>query len=101
VGDVPAEPPTVPAPAPTATPQTAIAPGGITGLAITSVPSGSVLERFGLQPGDVIRSVNGEAITSEADVARILQSRGLQGPFTAEVQRGGATIPIVVGQQQR
>jgi general secretion pathway protein C len=101
VGDVPTEPPTAPAPAPAAAPPPATAPGGITGLAITSVPPGSILERFGLQPGDVIRSVNGEAITNEADVARILQARGLQGPFTAEVQRGGATIPVVVGPQQR
>ena len=89
VGDVPTAPPP---PAP---------PGAATGLAITSVPPGSILERLGLQPGDVIRSVNGEAITNEADVARIMESRGLQGPFTAEVQRGGATIPVVVGQQQR
>lgn len=101
VGDVPTEPPTAPAPAPVAAPPPATAPGGITGLAITSVPPGSILERFGLQPGDVIRSVNGEAITNEADVARIVQARGLQGPFTAEVQRGGSTIPVVVGQQQQ
>jgi S1-C subfamily serine protease len=67
---------------------------------IRSVPPGSLLERIGLQPGDVIRSVNGEVVTSEADVARILQSRGLQGPFTAEVQRGEVTVPISVNAQR-
>jgi len=67
---------------------------------VQSVPPGSLLERFGLQPGDVVRSVNGEVVTSEADVARILQSRGLQGPFTAEVQRGGVTVPISVNAQR-
>jgi hypothetical protein len=44
--------------------------------------------------------VNGEAVASEADVARILQSRGMQGPFTAEVQRGGATVPLTVDAQR-
>jgi S1-C subfamily serine protease len=67
---------------------------------IQSVPAGSLLERFGLHPGDVVRSVNGEAVASEADVARILQSRGMQGPFTAEVQRGGATVPLTVDAQR-
>ena len=70
------------------------------GLPITSVPPGSILERLGLQPGDVIRTVNGEAVASEADVARIVQQRGAQGTFVAEVQRGGMTIPIAVSPQR-
>jgi len=64
---------------------------------IQTVPVGSALERLGLQPGDVIRSVNGEAVTSEADIVRIMQQRGIQGSFTAEVVRGGLTLPIAVG----
>ena len=102
VGDAPTEP--TPASAPIATPPPPAPPapaGAVSGLAISSVPAGSILEQFGLQPGDVIRSVNGEAVTNEVDVARIAQSRGLQGPFTVEVQRGGAMIPIVVAQPQR
>jgi general secretion pathway protein C len=70
------------------------------GLVIQDVPPGSMLERIGLQPGDVVRSVNGEAVTSEADVARVLQQRGMQGSFTAEVQRGGMTVPIAVSGQR-
>jgi general secretion pathway protein C len=105
VGDVQTEPPPAPAPAPppaaVAAPQPPPAPpGAATGLAITSVPPGSMLEQLGLQPGDVIRSVNGEAVMNEADMARIVQSSGLQGPFTVEVQRGGATIPVAVGQRR-
>jgi general secretion pathway protein C len=103
VGDAPTEPPSAPAPPPAAVaaPQPPPAPtGAAPGLAITSVPPGGILERLGLQPGDVIRSVNGEAVMNEADVARIVQGRGLQGPVTAEVQRGGVTIPVVVGQQR-
>lgn len=80
-----------PAPAPAQS-----APGASQGLMIQSVPPGSLLERIGLQPGDVVRTVNGEGVSSEADVARILQSLGPQATLTAEVQRGNATIPIAV-----
>ena len=104
VGDAPTEAqPGVPTGA--AAPQAAPAPrplsSGLTqGLVIQGVPPGSLLERIGLQPGDVVRSVNGEAVTSEADVARVLQQRGMQGSFTAEVQRGGMTVPIAVSGQR-
>jgi S1-C subfamily serine protease len=99
VGDVPTEPPqgapaTTPPPKPSAPRPPSGAPQG---LLIQNVPPGSVLERIGLQPGDVVQSVNGEAVASEADVARVLQSRGAQGaPITAEVQRGGMTVPLAL-----
>jgi general secretion pathway protein C len=100
VGDVPTEPPpaptTAPSPAPKAPPPRPVSNGLSQGLVIQDVPPGSMLERIGLQPGDVVRSVNGEAVSSEADVARVLQQRGMQGSFTAEVQRGGMSVPIAV-----
>jgi S1-C subfamily serine protease len=101
VGDVPTEPPRRRIRTTTrgCGPATAARPRALLGLAIASVPPGSI-RALGLRPGDVIRSVNGEAVMSEADVARILQGPGLQGPLTAEVQRGGVTIPVVVGQQR-
>ncbi len=113
VGDVPTEtqnqapaPAQIQAPAPAQQPAPkAPAPrplssGSPQGLVIQDVPPGSMLERIGLQPGDVVRSVNGEAVASEADVARVLQQRGMQGSFTAEVQRGGMTVPIAVSGQR-
>jgi general secretion pathway protein C len=106
-GDVPteAQPPApasapaskAPAPRPLPGAQSSAPPQG---LVIQDVPPGSLLERIGLQPGDVVRSVNGEAVSSEADVARVLQQRGMQGSFTAEVQRGGMTVPIAVSSQR-
>ena len=108
VGDVPTEPPPAAAPAPAPAPK-APAPRPVSGapsngiaqgLVIQDVPPGSMLERIGLQPGDVVRSVNGEPVASEADVARVLQQRGMQGSFTAEVQRGGMTVPIAVSAQR-
>jgi general secretion pathway protein C len=82
-----------------ASPPQPIATSSAEGVVIQSVPPGSMLARLGLQPGDVVRSVNGERVTSEADVARVLQQRGLQGSFSAEVQRGGMVVPIAVGGQ--
>jgi len=97
--------PPAPSPAPLAAPPAPApvqgVPGPSQGLVIQGVPPGSLLERFGLQPGDVIRSVNGESVGSEADVARIVQAQGLQGTFTAEVQRGGVTVPVTVNAPQR
>ena len=76
-----------------AAPQVASSPQG---LVVQTVPPGSMLERLGLQPGDVVRSVNGEQVRSEADVVRIVQSRGLQASYSAEVLRGGQTIALAV-----
>jgi general secretion pathway protein C len=103
VGDVASEsqpPAPASAPAPKTPAPRPLSSGLSQGLVIQDVPPGSLLERIGLQPGDLVRSVNGEAVTSEADVARVLQQRGMQGSFTAEVQRGGMTVPIAVSAQR-
>jgi general secretion pathway protein C len=92
VGDVPTEPPP-PTPAPSKAPAKQ---GGTPGLVVSSVPAGSLLERIGLQPGDVVTSVNGQPVANEADVARVLQGRSPLAPLNAEVVRGGAIIPLTV-----
>ena len=43
------------------------------GVRIERAPSGSLAERLGLQPGDVIRSVNGQRIQAEEDVRRLYE----------------------------
>jgi len=43
------------------------------GVRIERAPSGSLAERLGLQPGDVIRSVNGQRIQNEDDVRRLYE----------------------------
>jgi general secretion pathway protein C len=92
VGDVPTEPPP-PTPAPSKAP---VKQGSAQGLVVSSVPAGSLLERIGLRPGDVVTSVNGQTVATEADVARVLQGRSLLGPVNAEVVRGGAIVPLTV-----
>jgi general secretion pathway protein C len=93
VGDVPTEPPPPPTPAPSKAPAKQ---GGTPGLVVSSVPAGSLLERIGLRPGDVVTSVNGQPVANEADVARVLQGRSPLAPLNAEVVRGGAIIPLTV-----
>jgi type II secretory pathway component PulC len=103
VGDVPTEQPPAAAPAPPPAPVVAPpVPAGAAGkgLVVTAMPPGGLLERIGLQPGDVIRSVSGEAVANEADVLRIVQSRGAEGTLTLEVQRGGMTLPLTVKTQR-
>jgi general secretion pathway protein C len=66
------------------------------GITLDDVPSGSVLARIGLRSGDVIKSVNGQPISSEADVARLYQLVASGQPVSGEVLRAGKTIPISV-----
>jgi general secretion pathway protein C len=98
VGDVPTEPEPPPAAKPAA-PRPAPAKSGEAsgnGLVVQAVPPGSLLERIGLQPGDVIRTVNGEPVTTEADVARAVQARGVAATHHAEIVRNGTAIPVAV-----
>lgn len=92
VGDVPTEP----APATPAAPKPPAPQGSAQGLVVSSVPAGSLLERIGLQPGDVVKSVNGQPVANEADVARVLKDRSVLAPVNAEIVRGGAVVPIAV-----
>jgi general secretion pathway protein C len=96
VADQPTDAPPAASTQPAGVPGTSQLAGSSQGLVVQAVAPGSMLERLGLQPGDVVRSVNGEQVRSEADVARIIQSRGLQGSYSAEVQRGGQTIALAV-----
>lgn len=43
------------------------------GVRIERAPSGSLAERLGLKPGDVIRSVNGQRIQNEDDLRRLYE----------------------------
>ncbi len=78
------------------TPQTNFGRIGVRpdGVAVEAAPPGSMLANLGLQPGDVIRSVNGQAVTSEADLARIAQQAAANPSVQAEVMRGGRIVPL-------
>jgi general secretion pathway protein C len=67
-------------------------PGG--GVRMEAAPAGSLAQKLGLQPGDVIRRVNGQAVASPGDLARLYTQFGTLSSIRAEVQRGSATVHL-------
>lgn len=67
-------------------------PGG--GVRMEQAPPGSLAQKLGLQPGDVIRRVNGQAIQSQGDLARLYTQFNSLSQVQAEVQRGGTTVQL-------
>lgn len=63
-------------------------PGG--GFNVGQVQAGSLFERLGLRAGDVIRSVNGQAVNNMEDVMRLYQQFGTATDVSVEVTRAGA-----------
>jgi general secretion pathway protein C len=72
--------------------QIGVPPGG--GVRMEAAPSGSLAAKLGLQPGDVIRKVNGQTVASPGDLARLYQQFGTLSQVQAEVQRGTSTLQI-------
>jgi general secretion pathway protein C len=68
------------------------APGG--GARIVMAPAGSLLERIGLQTGDVITNINGTRVNTPGDLAGLYQQFGTTNRINAEVTRQGATIRL-------
>ena len=78
--------------------QIGMSPGG--GVRMDAAPSGSLASKLGLQPGDVIRRVNGQQVTSAGDLARLYQQFATLSQVNAEVQRGSATVQLSYSIQQ-
>jgi general secretion pathway protein C len=75
--------------------QPRISGGAVNGVAVQPIGNGEAFRAAGLQPGDVIVSVNGQRVTS-AEQARSLATQ-LEGTgATLQVDRGGRTIPLRV-----
>jgi general secretion pathway protein C len=72
--------------------QIGVPPGG--GVRMEAAPSGSLASKLGLQPGDIIRKVNGQAVASPGDLARLYQQFATLSQVQAEVQRGTSTLQI-------
>ena len=67
-------------------------PGG--GVRMENAPAGSLAQKLGLQPGDIIRTVNGQRVASPGDLARLYQQFATLSLIQAEVQRGSATLQL-------
>ncbi len=74
------------------------APGG--GVAIEEVPPGSLAERLGLQFGDVVKQVNGQAVNSPADLMRLYQEFDDTERVTIAGTRNGRPLQLTYNVQQ-
>jgi general secretion pathway protein C len=72
--------------------QIGVPPGG--GVRMDAAPAGSLAQKLGLQPGDVIKKVNGQSVASSGDLARLYQQFATLSLVQAEVQRGSATVQL-------
>jgi general secretion pathway protein C len=64
------------------------------GVRMDQAPPGSLAQKLGLQPGDVIRSVNGQAVASAGDLARLYTQFNSISLIQAEIQRGQSTLQL-------
>ena len=78
--------------------QIGMPPGG--GVRMEQAPAGSLAAKLGLQPGDVIKRVNNQAIASTGDLARLYTQFNTLSTITADVQRGSELVHLTytVGQ---
>ena len=61
------------------------------GIEIVAAPRGSLVQRMGLEAGDVIQSVNGQAVTTPRDLARVdYHAPSLRG----RVRRAGRVLEL-------
>jgi S1-C subfamily serine protease len=59
-----------------------------------AAPSGSLAQKLGLQPGDIIRKINGQPVTGSGDLARFYQQFATTSVINAEIQRGTQTVQL-------
>lgn len=64
------------------------------GVRMDGAPPGSLANKLGLLPGDVIRKVNGQAISSTGDLARLYTQFATLSLVQVEVLRGGTPVPL-------
>jgi general secretion pathway protein C len=64
------------------------------GVRMDAAPAGSLAAKLGLQPGDVISKLNGQAVSSTGDLARLYQQFATISQIQAEIRRGNATLQL-------
>jgi serine protease Do len=62
------------------------------GLQVASIEPSSLADRLGLQPGDVLRSINGESVTDAADVPDALRQDADR--LSVDVVRDGSVVTL-------
>ena len=64
------------------------------GVRMDAAPPNSLAQKLGLQPGDVIKKVNGQVVASTGDLARLYTQFASLSLVQAEVQRGSSTVVL-------
>ncbi len=64
------------------------------GVRMEAAPGGSLAQKLGLQPGDIIRKVNGQNVASPGDLARLYTQFATISLVQAEVQRGSSIVHL-------
>ena len=64
------------------------------GVRMELAPPGSLAQKLGLQPGDVIKRVNGQEVASAGDLARLYTQFNTLSLIQAEIQRGQSTLQL-------
>jgi general secretion pathway protein C len=72
--------------------QIGIASGG--GVRMEAAPAGSLASKLGLQPGDVIRRINGQTVASPGDLARVYQQFATTSTVNADIERAGTMVQL-------
>ncbi|MBC7944446.1 MAG: PDZ domain-containing protein [Burkholderiales bacterium] len=70
------------------------------GVTISNVPAGSLTQKLGLQQGDVLTRINGQAVSSNNDLARLYQQFGQVNQITVEGTRNGKPMNLSFTVQQ-
>lgn len=70
--------------------------GRVTGLVVQPRGDGAAFRAAGLQPGDIIRSVNGRSLSSPTDAAAIASQMTPGARLSFEVERGGSITPVTL-----
>lgn len=64
------------------------------GVIFEAAPAGSLAQKLGFQPGDVIHKVNGQTVASPGDLARLYTQFATLSLVQAEVRRGGGIVQL-------
>jgi general secretion pathway protein C len=64
------------------------------GVRMELAPPGSLAQKLGLQPGDVIKKLNGQPVASAGDLARLYTQFNSLSVIQAEIQRGQSTLQL-------
>ena len=60
------------------------------GVMVSAVTDDAIARQVGLQPGDIIKAINGQPIRTTADLQQTLSTAG--GSWRLTIQRGGQEI---------